>query len=151
MKCGAKVPVESESAILHSNSKTTSRNLPQKTIKPKDEPIKVENYVIAYKAIDLHDPPTLFFLLIFFWPIPILLFDCFGRPAKLISVLKILEPIGCFCSGYIIIWATFIFGDALFAGYMATASIVCYFLVSFFDAGLIIKDSMNKRRTKAFT
>ena len=151
MKCGPMVAVEAEPTIVGPDGETIENILPKQTIKPKDEPIDVDRYIVPYKGIDLHEPATLLLVITFMWPIPILFLVHFGRPAKVISVFKILEPIGCIGSGYIIVWTSFIFGDPLFAGYMATASIAGYFVVSCFDAGIIIRDFINRWRTRAFS
>jgi hypothetical protein len=150
-KCGAKVAVKIEPAIVGTDGETIEKKLSEHTIKSKDKPMYVDNYNIPYKGIDPLEPASWILLLTFIWPIPILILNFYGRPAKVISVLKIIEPIACIGTGYVVICISFIFGDPLFAGYMATGAISCYFIVSCFDAGLIIRDFINNWRTKAFT
>ena len=103
------------------------------------------NYPYKWTALDELDYWVNF--LSFFWPIPILTYCWVGKKHKIITSLKFAEPFLCLGSSYIIASLSF-FGEIMYGGYLALASITSYFIASCIDTLFTIRNMIkDKRRT----
>ena len=106
-------------------------------------------YHYPYKMLSFDELSCWAIFLSFFWPIPILFYCWFGKNLKIIISLKLIEPIACLGAGYVIYSLSF-FGEIMYGGYIALASITSYFIASCIDSFFIIRNFIpDKWRTNA--
>ena len=93
---------------------------------------------VPYKLIEIDDYYTWLIPLAFMWPLLVIYLFYSLKRKKFIFWVKIIEPFAALGSAYVILGIVF-FGEILFAGYFAIASIVSYFLASCYDLFTILR------------
>lgn len=89
----------------------------------------VYEYTYSWSHFDYRDPSSTLPVIAFLWPLPIVLYDIFGKKQWLKTFLSWLEPLLAVGSGYLLYLRT-MFGELLFGGYVAYIALSAYFLVS---------------------
>ena len=102
-------------------------------------------YNIPYEMFSTGDLSSWPIFFSFFWPLPFLIYSYFGRRQVILAGLTMVEPFVVVGSGYMV-WAISTFGDILFAGYLALAAILSYFVTSCYDNYILIYSFIKKKR-----
>jgi hypothetical protein len=92
----------------------------------------------AYELLDIDDYEAWLIVLAFTWPIPLLLYERFGRRSSVRRSLIFLGLLLCIGSGYMV-WAITFAEDLLYGAYVAFAALVCFFAASLLEAYFIIR------------
>lgn len=89
------------------------------------------NYHYAWSSFDANEPGDYLALLVFLWPIPVLLLELFARRRWLLLTLLWLQPLLCLGAGYVLYMRTFL--EQLWTGgYMAFAALAAYLFASLY-------------------
>ena len=115
---------------------------PRLRLVERDEP--VVSY--AYELFQIDDYESWLFPLAFVWPIPLLLYQRFGRP-KVKGVLTFLGLLLCVGSVFMLVIVVF-FEEPLYGVYVALVAIVSYFLASIVEAYLIVRQYIAERKSR---
>ena len=89
------------------------------------------DYHYAWSNFDAAEPGDYVALLVFLWPIPVLLLELFARRRWLVLTLLWLQPVLCLGAGYVLYMRTFL--EQLWTGgYMAFAALAAYLFASLY-------------------
>lgn len=105
------------------------------------------NYHYAWSDFDADEPGDYLALLVFLWPIPVLLIELFARKRWLYLTLLWLQPFLCLGAGYFLYLRTFL--EQLWTGgYMAFVALAAYLFASLYalTRELVL---IRRRRTQA--
>lgn len=102
----------------------------------------------AYEIFEVNDYESWLVPLTFFWPVPFLLYQRFGRRTKVKGSLTFLGLLLCACSVGMLVVIVF-FEDPLYGVYVALVAIVSYFLASVVEAYLIVRRYIATRKSRA--
>lgn len=119
---------------------------PRLRLVERDEP----DFLYAYELFEVDDLESWLIPLAFAWPIPLLVYQRFGRRPKIKGSLTFLGLLLCIGSVFMLVVIVF-FEEPLYGAYVAFTAIASYFLASIVEAYLIGRRYVAERRSRLTT